>query len=179
MASNLVRWALVSVLRNWLSFQVVLATRQDSALMVVCYYLVGSIANYQFFTLVSYETFKNASEADLAPMRISEGTIGKLFYSIFLQKLQFKLAVAFMFESSMMFTITDYAMNRSGKLHGWLIYFSDWWLWSTERTAFSLSPVHEPKMWDDLKGQFMNHIPEINADLKAAGLPLLGSELEK
>ncbi|KAF8812720.1 homogentisate 1,2-dioxygenase [Phlegmacium glaucopus] len=85
---------------------------------------------------VSYDEFKKASEADLVPMRISEGTI------------------AFMFESSMMFTITDYAMNRSGKLH-----------------------VHEPKMWDNLKGQFMNHIAEINADLKAAGRSPLGSEL--
>ena len=41
----------------------------------------------------------------------------------------------------------------------------------------SHSPVHEPKMWDNLKGQFMNHIAEVNADLKAAGHPPLGSEL--
>ncbi|KAF9007503.1 homogentisate 1,2-dioxygenase [Cyathus striatus] len=84
---------------------------------------------------VSYEEFKKGSEGEQLPMRIHEGTI------------------AFMFESSMMFTISDYAMNRSGKLH-----------------------MHEPKMWDDLKGQFMNHIDEVNADLKAAGLPPLGSE---
>ncbi|CAE6445680.1 unnamed protein product [Rhizoctonia solani] len=49
---------------------------------------------------VSYEVFKEATEAELQPMRISEGTI------------------AFMMESSMMFTLTDYAMKRSGKLHG-------------------------------------------------------------
>jgi homogentisate 1,2-dioxygenase len=84
---------------------------------------------------VSYEEFKKASEGEQVPMRIHEGTI------------------AFMFESSMMFTITDYAMNRSGKLH-----------------------MHEPKMWDDLKGQFVNHLDEVNADLKAAGLPPLGAE---
>ncbi|KAJ6553584.1 homogentisate 1,2-dioxygenase [Mycena vulgaris] len=83
---------------------------------------------------VSYDEFKKASEADLQPMRVHEGTI------------------AFMFESSMMFTITDYAMKRSGKLH-----------------------EHEPKMWDDLKGQFINHLDQINADLKAAGLPDLNS----
>ncbi|KAJ7163880.1 homogentisate 1,2-dioxygenase [Mycena crocata] len=83
---------------------------------------------------VSYEEFKKASEADLKPMRIHEGTI------------------AFMFESSMMFTITDYAMKRSGKLH-----------------------EHEPKMWDDLKGQFINHLDQVNADLRAAGLPDLNS----
>ncbi|KAF8181308.1 homogentisate 1,2-dioxygenase [Pholiota molesta] len=82
---------------------------------------------------VSYDEFKKASEGEQQPMRISEGTI------------------AFMFESSMMFTITDYAMKRSGKLH-----------------------EHEPKMWDNLKGQFVNHLEEINADLKAAGLPELG-----
>ncbi|KAF5327629.1 hypothetical protein D9619_004632 [Psilocybe cf. subviscida] len=84
---------------------------------------------------VSYETFKEATETELKPMRISEGTI------------------AFMFESSMMFTITDFAINRSGKLH-----------------------VHEPKMWDNLKGQFMKHLDQVNADLKAAGLPELGQE---
>ncbi|KAJ7116560.1 homogentisate 1,2-dioxygenase [Mycena epipterygia] len=83
---------------------------------------------------VSYDEFKKASEADLQPMRIHEGTI------------------AFMFESSMMFTITDFAMKRSGKLH-----------------------EHEPKMWDDLKGQFINHLDQVNADLKAAGLPDLNS----
>ena len=44
---------------------------------------------------------------------------------------------------------------------------------------FSPPPVHEPKMWDNLKGQFMNHIEEVNADLKVAGLPPLGSELKQ
>jgi hypothetical protein len=37
---------------------------------------------------------------ELAPMRVHEGTI------------------AFMFESAMMMPLTDYAMKRSGKLHG-------------------------------------------------------------
>jgi homogentisate 1,2-dioxygenase len=83
---------------------------------------------------VSYDEWKKASEADLQPMRISEGTI------------------AFMFESSMMFTMTDFAMKRSGKLH-----------------------EHEPKMWDDLKAHFISHLDEVNADLKAAGLPDLNS----
>ncbi|KAJ6483829.1 homogentisate 1,2-dioxygenase [Mycena vitilis] len=83
---------------------------------------------------VSYDEFKKASEADLKPMRIHEGTI------------------AFMFESSMMFTMTDFAMKGSGKLH-----------------------EHEPKMWDNLKGQFINHLDEVNADLRAAGLPDLNS----
>ena len=31
-------------------------------------------------------------------------------------------------------------------------------------------------MWDNLKGQYMNHIDEVNADLKAAGLPQLGTK---
>ncbi|RDB26239.1 Homogentisate 1,2-dioxygenase [Hypsizygus marmoreus] len=82
---------------------------------------------------VSYDEFKVASESELKPMRVHEGTI------------------AFMFETSMMLTITDYAMYRSGKLH-----------------------EHEPKMWDDLRGQFMNHLDEINKEREAAGLPLLG-----
>ncbi|KAJ7215701.1 homogentisate 1,2-dioxygenase [Mycena haematopus] len=83
---------------------------------------------------VSYDEWKKASEADLKPMRIHEGTI------------------AFMFESSMMFTMTDFAMKRSGKLH-----------------------EHEPKMWDNLKAHFISHLDEVNADLKAAGLPDLNS----
>ncbi|KIK58015.1 hypothetical protein GYMLUDRAFT_75099 [Collybiopsis luxurians FD-317 M1] len=79
---------------------------------------------------VSYEEFEKATEGELRPMRIHENML------------------AFMFESSMMFTITDYAMKRSGKLH-----------------------EHEPKMWDNLKAQFMNHLEEVEADLKKAGLP--------
>lgn len=75
-----------------------------------------------------------------------------------------------MFESSMMFTITDYAMKRSGKLHGratWLVLSS---------FANFRDLEHEPKMWDNLKGQFVNHLEEINAELKAAGLPELGKQ---
>ncbi|KAJ8077493.1 hypothetical protein PM082_001924 [Marasmius tenuissimus] len=104
---------------------------------------------------VSYEEFKKATEAELGPMRIHEDTI------------------AFMFESSMSFTITDYAMSRSGKLHGMRLYgkYDCVRLWSN----FRLSTVHEPKMWDDLKGQFMNHIDQVNKDLQAAGLPPLGT----
>ena len=34
-------------------------------------------------------------------------------------------------------------------------------------------------MWDNLKGQFMNHIEEVNADLQAAGRPPLGFELKQ
>jgi hypothetical protein len=47
------------------------------------------------------------------------------------------------------------------------------------RMVFTSILVHEPKMWDNLKGQFMNHIEEVNADLKAAGRPPLGSELNQ
>ncbi|KAI0326637.1 homogentisate 1,2-dioxygenase [Cubamyces sp. BRFM 1775] len=84
---------------------------------------------------VSYDEFKKATEAELVPGRVHEGTL------------------AFMFETGMQVTLTDYAMKRSGKLH-----------------------EHEPKMWDNLKGQFVNHIDQINADLKAAGLPSLGTQ---
>jgi homogentisate 1,2-dioxygenase len=45
---------------------------------------------------VAYEEWKAATEMELKPERISEGTI------------------AFMFESSRPFTITDFAFNRSG-----------------------------------------------------------------
>jgi len=85
---------------------------------------------------VSYEEFKLATESELKPMRVHEGTI------------------AFMFETSMILTITDYAMLRSGKLH-----------------------EHEPKMWDNLKGQFMNHLGTINDERKSAGLPPLPAKI--
>ncbi|KAH9170650.1 homogentisate 1,2-dioxygenase [Lactarius sanguifluus] len=78
---------------------------------------------------VSYEEFKRASEADLKPMRVHEGTI------------------AFMFESSLMLPLTDYAIKRSGVLH-----------------------EHEPQMWDGLGAQFMDHLGEINAELRKTGV---------
>jgi len=78
---------------------------------------------------VAYEEFKAASEMELQPMRISEGTI------------------AFMFESAFQWTLTDYAMKRTGKLH-----------------------EHEPSMWDNLKAQFMNHLDQVNSDLKQTGM---------
>jgi len=34
-------------------------------------------------------------------------------------------------------------------------------------------------MWDNLKGQFMNQLDQVNVDLKAAGLPELGAELKR
>ncbi|EUC59204.1 homogentisate 1,2-dioxygenase, partial [Rhizoctonia solani AG-3 Rhs1AP] len=79
---------------------------------------------------VSYEVFKEATEAELQPMRISEGT------------------VAFMMESSLMFTLTDYAMKGSGKLH-----------------------VHNPSMWDNLDAQFLKHLDSVDQNLKGHGLP--------
>jgi len=33
-------------------------------------------------------------------------------------------------------------------------------------------------MWDDLRANFMDHLDQINADLKAAGLPPLDSMQE-
>lgn len=73
----------------------------------------------------------------------------------------------------MQVVLTDYAMKRSGKLHG-----------ACQRHGSTLQvetnqympAEHEPKMWDNLKGQFVNHLDEVNADLKAAGLPSLGSK---
>jgi len=38
---------------------------------------------------------------------------------------------------------------------------------------------YEPKMWDNLRPNFMDHIDQVNADLKAASLPLLGTMQER
>ncbi|KAL4250814.1 homogentisate dioxygenase family protein [Abortiporus biennis] len=78
---------------------------------------------------VSWDVFKAASEGELKPQIVHEGTL------------------AFMFESSMMFGITEYAI-KSSKRH-----------------------EHEPGMWNDLKNNFVENIKDVNNDLKAAGLP--------
>jgi len=78
---------------------------------------------------VSYDVFEKATEADLSPMRIHEDTI------------------AFMFESSLMLPLTEYATKRSGVLH-----------------------EHEPQMWDGLRAQFVDrHLNEVNAELSKVG----------
>jgi homogentisate 1,2-dioxygenase len=82
----------------------------------------GLIFRFGSLFSVSYDEFKKASEADLAPTRISEGTIGEFFHNWDTLLFLFLLNLGFMFESSMMFTITDYAMKRSGKLHGWFFF---------------------------------------------------------
>ncbi|KAK6072220.1 homogentisate -dioxygenase [Seiridium cupressi] len=78
---------------------------------------------------VAYEEFAAASKEDPPAMQISTGSI------------------AFMFESSRPFTITDWAWNSKEKHE------------------------HDPKMWDDLVDNFTNHKIEIDEILSKAGLP--------
>lgn len=68
--------------------------------------------------LVPYEAFKAATEADLQPRIIHKGTMGtfKIDSEPRLPGRSIHFSVI-MFESSMMFTITDYAM-KSDKKHG-------------------------------------------------------------
>jgi homogentisate 1,2-dioxygenase len=75
---------------------------------------------------VAYEEFKAASAQPPPVMQISKGSI------------------AFMFESSRPFTVTDYAWN-SKKRH-----------------------EHEPKMWDNLVDNFSSHSKEIEEILSKA-----------
>ncbi|KAJ3889044.1 homogentisate 1,2-dioxygenase [Lentinula edodes] len=104
------------------------------------------------FPAVSYEEFQKATEAQLRPTKVHENTL------------------VFMFESSMMWTISDWAMKRSGKLHGKFCTSA-----TVQTTIEDIYPIeHEPKMWDNLKGQFMNHLEEVEEDLRKAGLPGLG-----
>ena len=81
---------------------------------------------------VAYEEFKAATEVNPPVGRISEGSI------------------AFMFESSRPFTITDYAWNSS-KRH-----------------------EHEPKMWDSLVDNFSQYKEEVEEILakKAKGIKI-------
>ncbi|KAG4433493.1 hypothetical protein IFR05_011031 [Cadophora sp. M221] len=82
----------------------------------------------------TYETFVDASNAELAPLRVCEGTI------------------AFMFHIGVQFSLTEYALERSGALH--------------------LSPTDQ---WDNVRAGFLDHIDDINKDLITAGLPVLHS----
>jgi len=82
-----------------------------------------------------------------------------------------------MFESSMMFIITDYAMKRSGKLHGRSPFRLCWSVRLRADTVISIicraqaKDVRQPQ-------KFMNHLDQVNVDLKATGLPELGAELK-
>jgi len=82
---------------------------------------------------VAYQEFKAASESAPPVMRISEG------------------ALAFMFESSRAFTISDFAWY-SDKLHS-----------------------HEPNMWDDLIDNFSSHAEEVQELKKKFGNLKLGT----
>lgn len=84
---------------------------------------------------VAYEQWKEATETAPPVMQISTGSI------------------AFMFESSRPFTITDFAWN-SNKRH-----------------------EHEPKMWDNLVDNFSSHAKEVEEILakKAKGLSITGN----
>lgn len=75
---------------------------------------------------VAYEEFKAASAQPPPEMQIS------------------KDAIAFMFESSRPFTVTDFAWN-SDKKH-----------------------EHDPKMWDNLVDNFSKHADEVAALLKGS-----------
>jgi homogentisate 1,2-dioxygenase len=75
-----------------------------------------------------------------------------------------------MFETSMMLTISDWALKRTGKLHGERRSLC-WKYQGFDRCASE----HEPAMWDGLQGHFTEHVDAINEDLKSKGLPLLGS----
>jgi homogentisate 1,2-dioxygenase len=83
----------------------------------------------------SYERWKEATGMDLQPQRVGEG------------------AMAFMMHISSHVSLTEYALERSGKLQ------------------------HQPDdFWNDFRGGFMDHLDEVNADLQAAGRPFLESE---
>ncbi|GAA6000272.1 uncharacterized protein JCM10292_004064 [Rhodotorula paludigena] len=82
---------------------------------------------------VDYEVWKGASEIEQNGAQwISDG------------------CYAVMFESSRLFTLTDYAVQRSGTIH-----------------------YHEPKMWDNLEAEFVDRLDEVNEHLAKYGLPPL------
>ncbi|KAK7425809.1 hypothetical protein QQZ08_007658 [Neonectria magnoliae] len=65
--------------------------------------------------------------------------------------------MAFMFHISVPMFITKWALHGEG---GRLLHPSS------------------PTQWDTAKAHFLDHLNEVNVDLKAAGLPSLGEEVE-
>ncbi len=72
-----------------------------------------------------------------------------------------------MFHIGVQFSLTDYALDRSGAVHREFPATSP----SNCRTNANL--VSPDDQWNDVKGHFLDHIDEINRDLIAAGLPIL------
>ncbi len=68
---------------------------------------------------MSYDEFKKATEAELGPMRVHDGTLGECTsFAVCTVWADSRAPSAFMFETSMQVTLTDFAMKRTGKLHG-------------------------------------------------------------
>lgn len=74
-----------------------------------------------------------------------------------------------MFETSMMVTVTDHAMNSDKRGGTFWIRLCD----VSIRLRVDYIAEHVPGMWNDLGPNFLKHTEKVNADLKAAGLPLL------
>lgn len=68
-----------------------------------------------------------------------------------------------------MFTLTDYAMKRSGKLHGMPNVVRRQIFEADRRRDL----VHNPAMWDNLDAQFLKHLGSVNKTLKEHNLPEL------
>lgn len=64
-------------------------------------------------------------------------------------------SLAFMFHISRPLMLTSWALEGSGCLH-----------------------VSDPRMWDDVKGHFLEHLEAVDEDLRKAGLPKLGQARE-
>jgi homogentisate 1,2-dioxygenase len=72
-----------------------------------------------------------------------------------------------MFHISVQFALTNYALHRSGVMHSKLLVLCKCIL-----ANFPLASP--PDQWNDVQGHFLEHLDEINKDLQAAGLPVLG-----
>ncbi|KAM6503917.1 homogentisate 1,2-dioxygenase [Amanita muscaria] len=83
---------------------------------------------------VTNDDFVKGVEEEQVPKKIFVGTLGIIW------------------ETSVPLTVSDFAMNRSGKLQN-----------------------HNAAVWDELKPNFLKHIDTVNADLEAAGLPPLST----
>lgn len=74
--------------------------------------------------------------------------------------------LAFMFHISGHISLTSYALEKSGTLHGMFLQ-------TFKASPLTISLEIQADFWDGFEGGFLNHIEQVEQDLAAAGLPRL------
>lgn len=106
---------------------------------------------------------------ELKPTRASENSIGKSPPLFRLKVQRSDHETAFMFHIPAHVAITDYALERCSNRHSKSFSY----LYSAPRPQLTCVIVVTKDIWENIGGGFLDHLQEVNRDLKAAGLPAL------